>query len=74
MLKLLTPPLFIYLPIYLFMACWVFVAARLISSCSRQGLLSVVVHRVLIAVASLAVDMGSKVHWASVVMACGLGS
>ena len=47
-----------YLFIY-FWLCWVFVAARgLFSGCSEQGLLFVVVHELLIAVASLVAEHG----------------
>ena len=48
---------FIYLLIY-FWLCWVFVSARVFSSCGEQRLLLVAVHRLLIAVASLVVEYG----------------
>ena len=48
----------IYLFFY-FWLCWVFVAARgLFSGCGEWGLLFVVVHRLLIAVASLVAEHG----------------
>ena len=50
--------IYIYLFIYLFWLCWVFVAARAFSSCSERGLLFVVVHGLLIAVASLVAEHG----------------
>ena len=37
---------------------WVFVAAQAFSSCDERGLLFIAVHRLLIAVASLAVEHG----------------
>ena len=46
-----------------FWLCWVFVAARgLFSSCREQGLLFVVVRRLLIAVASLVAEHGLQVR------------
>ena len=50
--------IYIYLFTYLFWLCWVFVAARAFSSCSERGLLFVVVHGLLIAVASLVAEHG----------------
>ena len=48
---------FIYL--FIFWLRWVFAAARgLFSSCAEQGLLFIVVHRLLIVVASLVVEHG----------------
>ena len=43
-----------------FWLCWVFVAVRSFSSCGKQGDPPVVVHRPLSAVASLAVEYGSR--------------
>ena len=49
----------IYLFIFNFWLRWVFLAARRLSlSCGERGLLFVVVHRLLIAVASLVVEHG----------------
>ena len=48
---------FLFKFIYLWL-CWVFVAAWAFSSCGKQGLLFVVVHGLLIAVASLVVEHG----------------
>ena len=47
----------IYLFIY-FWPCWVFIAARALSSCSELGLLFVAVRGLLIAVASLVAEHG----------------
>ena len=44
------------------------------SSCSEWGLLSVVVHWLFIAVASLVVEHGLYGAWSSVTAACRLGS
>ena len=44
---------------------------RAFSSCGERGLLFIVVHRLLIAVASLVAEHGSR-HRASVVVVCGL--
>ena len=48
--------LFIYLFIYLFLAALGLVAVWAFSSCSKQGLLFIAVHGLLIAVASLVVE------------------
>ena len=53
--------LFYYYYYFYFWLCWVFVAARgLFSGCGERGLLFVVVHRPLIAVASLVGSTGSR--------------
>ena len=50
---------FFFFNLFYLWLCWVFVAARrLFSSCGEQGLLFVVVHRLLIAVASLVAEHG----------------
>ena len=49
----------IFLNLFYLWLCWVFVAARgLFSSCGEQGLLFVVVHGLLIVVASLVAEHG----------------
>ena len=56
-----SPFSFIYFFIFIFWLCWVFVAARgLFSSCSKQGLLSVVVRRLLIGWLLLLQSTGSR--------------
>ena len=75
-----TPFSFFFLNYFYFRLHWVFVAARrLFSSCGEQGLLSIVVHRLLIVVASLVAEHGLQVcglqqlwHAGSVVVAHGL--
>ena len=59
--------------IYLLAALGLCCCARALSSCGERGLLFVVVHRLLIAVASRcrAQALGA---WVSVVAACGLSS
>ena len=75
------PLLFIYLfNLFYFWLHWVFVAAcRLFSGCCEQGLLFVVVHRLLIVMASLVGSMGSRctgsvvvAHRLSCSAACGI--
>ena len=63
----------IYLFIYYFWLCWVFVPAQAFSSCGVWRLLFIVVHRLFIMVASVAEHRfwGAQ---ASVVMVCGLNS
>ena len=73
----------LFILFYLFFwLCWVFVAARgLSSSCGERGLLFVAVCRLLTAVDSLVAEHGLQAHrlqqsWhaSSVVVACGLQS
>ena len=52
-------PALFFLNFIYFWLCWVFVAAWAFSSCGEWGLLFVVVHGLLIAVASLVVEHGS---------------
>ena len=50
--------IFLYKFFFFFWLCWVFVAARGLSLVGEQGLLFIVVHGLLIVVASLVVEHG----------------
>ena len=50
--------LFFLINLYYFRLCWVFIAVRAFSSCGERGLLFVVVHGLLVAVASLVAEHG----------------
>ena len=64
---------FCILFIFIFGCAWSSLLCRLVSSC-EWGLLSIAVHRLLIAVASLVAEHGLQNTWASVVVAHELSS